>query len=131
MVFLLLISFLNEYKMTELGNRIQELRKLNKLSQTELANKINLSKSQIIRYETKGVQPPADILNKLADLLNTSIDYLINGDTTEKAISSLKDVELLKQFKEIDQMPEEEKKTILKVISAYIRDFKTRQAYLI
>jgi len=131
LVFLLLISFLNEYKMTELGNRIQELRKLNKLSQTELANKINLSKSQIIRYETKGVQPPADILNKLADLLNTSIDYLINGDTTEKAISSLKDVELLKQFKEIDQMPEEEKKTILKVISAYIRDFKTRQAYLI
>ena len=117
--------------MTELGNRIQELRKLNKLSQTELANKINLSKSQIIRYETKGVQPPADILNKLADLLNTSIDYLINGDTTEKAISSLKDAELLKQFKEIDSMPDEDKKTIIKVVSAYIRDFKTRQAYIL
>ena len=131
MVFLLLISFLKEYKMTELGNRIQELRKLNKLSQTELANKINLSKSQIIRYETKGVQPPADILNKLADLLNTSIDYLINGDTTEKAISSLKDAELLKQFKEIDSMPDEDKKTIIKVVSAYIRDFKTRQAYIL
>jgi len=38
---------------------------------------------------------------------------------------------LLKQFKEIDQLPEEEKKTILKVISAYIRDFKTKQAYLV
>lgn len=117
--------------MTELGDRIQELRKLNKLSQTELANKINISKSQIIRYETKGVQPPADILNKLADLLNTSVDYLINGDTTEKAISSLKDTELLKQFKKIDQMPEEDKKTILKVISAYIRDFNAKQAYLL
>ena len=29
------------------------------------------------RYEIKGVQPPADVLEKLADIFDTSIDYLV------------------------------------------------------
>jgi len=57
------------------------------------------------------------------------VDFLISGDTDEKASATLKDAELLKQFKEIDQMPENEKSTIIKVVSAYIRDYRTRQAY--
>jgi transcriptional regulator with XRE-family HTH domain len=115
--------------MTDLGNRIQQLRKEKGLSQTDLAKLIGVSYAQLSRYEIKGAQPPAEVLNKLADALDTSVDFLINGNTTEKAQSTLKDAELLKQFKEVDQLPEDDKKTILKVIAAYIRDFKTRQAY--
>lgn len=115
--------------MQELGKRIQELRKMQKFSQVELADKVNISKSQMIRYETKGVQPPADILNKFADVLNTSVDFLINGDSQEKAKATLKNTALLKKFKEIEEMPESEQQSILNVIGAYIRDFKTRQAY--
>ena len=117
--------------MTDLGKRIQELRKQQKLSQTELANKINVSKSQINRYENKGVQPPADILNKLAEVFGTSVDFLINGNTDEKAKATLKNTELLQRFKDIEAMPENEQNILLNVINAYIRDFKTRQAYLV
>jgi len=115
--------------MNNLGKRIQELRKKQDMSQTELADNVKVSKSQIIRYEIKGSQPPADILNKIADVLNTSVDYLINGATEEKAKASLKNNDLLVKFKEIESMPDKEQLSILNVISAYIRDFKTRQAY--
>lgn len=115
--------------MGDLGKRIQELRKQNKLSQIELANKINVSKSQMIRYENKGVQPPADILNKVADILGTSVDYLINGNSGEKAQAALKNTELLQRFKEIENMPQKEQTVLLDVISAYIRDFKAKQAF--
>ncbi|MBN1951786.1 MAG: helix-turn-helix transcriptional regulator [Bacteroidales bacterium] len=115
--------------MNELGKRIQELRKQNRLSQVELAGKINVSKSQMIRYENKGVQPPADILNKIAEILNTSVDYLINGNSDEKALATLKDAELLKRFKEIENLPEREQSVLLDVISAYLRDFKAKQAF--
>jgi transcriptional regulator with XRE-family HTH domain len=81
------------------------------------------------RYEIKGVNPPADVLKKLADLFGTSVDFLVSGNNEAKAQATLKDAELIKQFKEVDLLPELEKSTILKVISAYIRDFKTRQAY--
>jgi len=115
--------------MIDLGKRIQQIRKEKGLSQTELAKISGVSYAQLSRYETKGAQPPAEVLNKLADALDTSVDFLINGNTTEKAQSTLKDAELLKQFREVDQLPEEDRRTILRVLSAYIRDFKTRQAY--
>ena len=43
---------------------------------------------------------------------------------------TLKDVELIKQFTQLDKVPEEEKKSILKVLGALIRDFNARQAYV-
>lgn len=115
--------------MTELGKRIQELRKQQKLSQVELAKRIDVSKSQMIRYENKGVQPPADILNKLADIFNTSVDFLINGNMDEKAKATLQDTELLQRFKEMENLPKRERSIIMDVIAAYLRDFKTKQAY--
>ena len=116
--------------MTDLGKRIQELRKQQKLSQVELAERINVSKSQMIRYENKGVQPPADTLNKLAEIFNTSVDFLINGNADEKAKATLQNTELLQRFKEVENLPERERYVILEVLGAYPRDFKTKQSYL-
>jgi hypothetical protein len=50
-------------------------------------------------------------------------------DKNEKAKASLKNSELLQRFKEVDTLPEEEQTTIIKVISAYVRDFRAKQAY--
>jgi hypothetical protein len=56
---------------------------------------------------------------------------LVNGNKSDKLEQTLKDAELIKQFKQLDQLPEEEKKSILKVLSALIRDFNARQAYVL
>ncbi len=112
-----------------LGKRIIELRKAKNMSQSELAKKVNLSYAQIGRYETKGVQPPAEILKKMADTLDTTVDFIINGATDEKAKASLKDAELIRYFKDMETLPQSEKSTLIKLIGAYIRDFKARQAY--
>jgi transcriptional regulator with XRE-family HTH domain len=113
----------------KLADRIILLRKQAGLTQVDLANKIGVSKSQYIRYETKDVQPPANIMNKLADALGTSVDYLISGDKSEKAKASLKNSELIQRFKEVDSLPEDEQGVLIKIISAYVRDFKAKQAY--
>jgi transcriptional regulator with XRE-family HTH domain len=115
--------------MSDLSSRIQQLRKQLGISQQELAARVQASKSMINRYETKNVQPPADILNRIADVLNTSVDFLINGDSEEKAKATLKNSELLNTLKEIDVMPENEQNMLLHYVNAYIRDFKARKAY--
>lgn len=115
--------------MEALGHRIQELRKKKGLSQTELANMVGVSYAQISRYENKGSQPPAEVLNHLSDVLETSVDYIINGDSSEKAKATLQDAKVLNYFKEVEALPEEEKNTILKVIGAIVAQYKTRQAY--
>ena len=115
--------------MDNLGDRIKALRKEQNIPQIKLANQAGISKSQINRYENKGIQPQADILNKIAKILKTSVDYLINGDTDEKAKNTLKNVNLLQKFTEMEQLPEKEQGVLLNVISAYLRDFKAKQAY--
>jgi len=113
--------------MNTLGQRIIELRKKNNLSQTDLAQIVGLSYAQIGRYETKGSQPPAEVLNKLAETLDTTVDFLINGDTNEKAKSTLKDAELLQQFKAVEQLNDDDRSVIKKVIGAFITQSKLRQ----
>jgi transcriptional regulator with XRE-family HTH domain len=127
-----LISFLiRQLNMITLGKRIQELRKENKITQLELGEKINISHPQIVRYENKDVQPPADVLKRLADLFGVSIDYIVNGNTNDKAQQSLKDAEIIKEFQKVEALPEEEKNTIVRVVSALVRDYQTKQAYAI
>ena len=116
--------------MDELGNRIAYLRKLNKMSQTELAKKIGISYAQLGRYEIKGAQPPAEVLKKIADSLSTTVDFLINGDTDEKAKSTLKDAELLQQFKAVEQMDDDDRNVVKKLIDAFITKRKIQQLAL-
>lgn len=116
-------------KNNKLGKRIQELRKSLNLSQSELAAKVGLSYAQIGRYETKGVQPTAEIIKKIALALNTSVDFLIYGNTNERANESLKEAELIRYFKDVEQLPIEDKNIVLRMIGAYIRDFKAKQTY--
>ena len=113
----------------QLAKRIEELRKEEGFSQVEFAKKIKVSRSQINRYLNHNVEPPADILRNIANVLNTSVDYLLNGKTDERAKASLKNTEVFNRFKDLDSLPDKEQNTLLEVIGAYIRDFRAKQAY--
>lgn len=113
--------------MLQLGERIRQLRKDRGMSQTELARAVDLSYAQIGRYETKGAQPSAEALKKIADALGVSPDFLIYGPAEEKAGASLRDVELIQQFKAVEQMSEEDKTVIKKLIDAFITKKKVQQ----
>ena len=116
--------------MTNLGHRITKLRKDKSLSQTDLAKAAGISYAQIGRYETKGTQPPAEIIKRIADKLGTTVDFLVNGDTDEKAKTALKDSELLQQFKAVEQMDKDDRLVIQKLIDAFITKGKIKQLAL-
>ena len=44
---------------------------------------------------------------------------------------TLKDAELINQYKQLDKMPKNEKKSNQKILNALIRDFNARQAYVL
>jgi transcriptional regulator with XRE-family HTH domain len=113
----------------QLGSRIMELRKNKNWSQSDLAAEVGVSYAQIGRYETKDAQPPAKVLKKIADALDSTVDYLVNGGTEDKAKASLQDAEVIRYFKEVDALPQEDKSALLRVIAGFIRDVKTKQAY--
>ncbi|EHX3445429.1 helix-turn-helix transcriptional regulator, partial [Listeria monocytogenes] len=60
-----------------ISNRIKSARKYRKLTQEELAKKINSTKSTISNYENSYSSPSAEVISMLADALETSTDYLL------------------------------------------------------
>lgn len=57
--------------------RLKELRRQRGWSQRELAQKIGMSSGTVAAWEVGRNEPNYDMLRKLADLLDTSVDYLI------------------------------------------------------
>lgn len=69
--------------MPSFGDRLSELRKEKGLSQQELADLFEISKSAIAMYETDRREPDNETLKKLATYFNVSTDYLL-GRTDER-----------------------------------------------
>lgn len=58
-------------------NRIKELRKKKEINQKDLGDVIGVAANSISQYESGSREPSIEILNKLADFFNVSIDYLL------------------------------------------------------
>lgn len=71
-----------------LGNRIANLRKRNKWTQNELADKIFVTDKTISSWESNRTEPNLEIIIKLSELFNCSASYLIYGDTKKNDIET-------------------------------------------
>lgn len=69
----------NIYRMSAIGARLRELRKSLKLGQDDVADEIGVTQSMISDYESKGVMFGADKLALLAEVPNTTMDYIMYG----------------------------------------------------
>lgn len=77
--------------------RLKELRKEKKLSQEELGEIMNISGRTISYFEAGERTPSPEILNKLADIFNVSVDYLLGRtslrlDEAEQILILVKDL---------------------------------------
>ena len=64
--------------------RIREMREDHDLTQSQIAERLGMKQPQYFRYEQGYRDIPTDMLIKLADLYNTTIDYML-GRTDDPA----------------------------------------------
>jgi len=93
------------------GQRMKQIRMKRDIRQTDLAATLGITQGQVSRYENKGEQPAKELAEKIAAILNVSLDYLY-GKTNNPVIHPLdrkldvenltkKDLEQLKQFQAV------------------------------
>lgn len=71
------------------GERLRQLRKSHDITQGQLAECIGVVPSAVGKYERiTGAYPSVDVLIKLADYFNVSIDYLLRGATPTTSIEN-------------------------------------------
>lgn len=104
-----------------LGEKIALLRTRKKLSKRALSSITGIHWVTLGKYESNIMEPSAEGLRKIVSALNTSADYLLFDDYTEKQVTSILDSELLQLAEKTDQLPEQEKNFIKNTISNYLK----------
>ena len=105
------------------SERLSYLRKNKKIGQAELAKTIGTHTNVLGRYERGEAKPSIEMAVKLADALDTSLDYLTGR--TDIEIDKI----LLNKLVNIQKLPRQDHDHIMYSIDGLIQHAKTRQAY--
>lgn len=107
---------------------LKKLRIKKGLTQSQLADILLLSQQSVNKYENQGAEPDIETLKKLADLFDTSIDYLVGHtdidhkiEKSEKYTLSTEEARLIDNYRALNKP---EKVSIQCVINNYISSKK-------
>ena len=105
----------------ELGYNIQLFRMEKHLSQEELAEKCNVSRQAVTKWEQEESTPTLEKLMLLADIFDVSLDELV-GRVKNDASARL--IRLVKQMV-VDDIPVDEDDEISAIVSRYLLFIKS------
>ena len=105
----------------EFAERLKTLRKQVKLTQAQIAEKLNISQQAYASWERGVKKPTQDNLVKIAQILNVSVDYLV-GNSEEKS-DELDNIELLFRMNS-KGLTEEEKRVFKKELIEFMEERK-------
>jgi len=98
-------------------------RKKKGISQADLGKLIGTSGDVIGRYERGDITPSVEVVPKIADALEVSVDYLLGKTSMEL------DKQALTRLEDISKLSQDNKNFVLNLIDMAIRDFKAKKAY--
>lgn len=100
--------------MSSIGQRIKSRRKELGISADVLADKLNVSRSTIFRYERGDIEKlPAESLKTIAETLQTTTDYLLGWESQPAYTQGMQDALLLRK---INQLSPQNKQAVLNLI---------------
>lgn len=76
---------------------IRNLRKKHDKLQIELAMYLNVRQTTYSKYELGKIQLPVDILLKLADFYDVSIDYLVGRSTNDSSFNERSKTKIIRR----------------------------------
>lgn len=97
-----------------LGERIIEQREKKNMNQFDLAEKLDVSRQTISRWESNIVAPNADNLRELSVLFGVSVDYLLNGEEFTPPKSDTDEQKLSWELKQKEEIVATLKKKLIR-----------------
>lgn len=110
--------------MLNIGSKISQLRKHKSLSQADLAKAIGVSRTIVGNYERSANMPSVDVLLKLANTFNVSVDFLIG----EGQMASY-DKEVLRRIDDIEGLDSATRDKLFFLIDNVLQNVKAKKAF--
>jgi transcriptional regulator with XRE-family HTH domain len=109
------------------GARLAALRKARGLTQPRLAERLGVSPAMLAYYERKATNPTAEFVKKAAEVLNTSVDELLDHAAKPRRKSGPPS-QLEQRLQAIRQLPREKQKLVLQFLDSFLRDAQQSKA---
>jgi transcriptional regulator with XRE-family HTH domain len=119
----LILQALSILIIMSLSDNMLLIRKKKGFSQADLGKMIGTSGDVIGRYERGDISPSVEVVSKIADALEVSVDYLLGKTKMEM------DKQALKRLEDISNLPDDSKKFVLNLVDMALRDFKVKKAH--
>lgn len=107
------------------AKRLRDLRESRNLQQKDIAKELDVLEATVSMWETGKRIPYSDMLIKLANFFEVSVDYLLGNEKTSNIDKELKEQEILKKalqksgFMEKDEdLTDEELDRLMKFVNA-------------
>ena len=89
----------------QFATKLQEIRKARKLTQEQLAERIDIGTPNISYFETGKFSPSIETLEKIADYFHVSVDYLLGRSDSRTYDNLVFDTDLDHLKKAFDNAP--------------------------
>ena len=118
------IHCLGEWPVAEreesIGARISQLRKDKGMTQKELAERLEVSQPVVSDHENDVIRLPADIVGKIAQVLEVTSDELLGLRREVRSTGNVKNRRLSRRLQAIDALPKRDQEALLRTIDAFI-----------
>ena len=106
---------------------LKNLRNQKKMTQAETAELLGIDRSTYTKYESGGSTPSFDMLQKIADFFEVSVDYLL-GRTDERQNNNINDndndwpPEAKVLFREVKRLTPEQIELVTKLVKEFVNE---------
>lgn len=111
-------------KLESIATRLKNLRMQKGFSQKGMAEAAGINRVQYNRYEMAEMLPSTESLSKIADVLQVTVDYLLEGREDGAVVAKIQDQDLLRIFTDVEKLPEDKKAAVKSILESVVRDTK-------
>jgi len=106
-----------DIEMDDFAERLRSLRVQRGLTQTRLAELLDMPARSYNRWERGGHVPHLEMAVKIAEILQVSLDELV-GRSEATSEPAIKNTELHQLVQEVDQLPDREQQAVIVMLTA-------------
>lgn len=100
------------------GQRIKDLRKEKRITQTDLAKGVHVTQQTVTAWESGRAVPNANTLDALADYFNVSSDYLLGRTKEKNSDKQMSENQKLVAYSIDPDISDEERQAIIEMVKA-------------
>lgn len=113
-----------------IGEKLKELRKAKGITSETLCNDIGIASGSYRNYERNDRNPPYDVLLKIADYYNVSLDYLFDREKQKNPLleMTVKPINDDEMWAEYEKLPDIAKEIFIEVMEILVKASRKKES---